>query len=157
MNIARAVSEPLAKNNITILQVSTYESDYTLVGLTFCRIVSLNSVKQVPQESLKRAIDCLSSTFNVSHVEMDDHFEGSPESNSKSFRSVDTTPKLSSLPILGLGENVGDLKIIPEKSAISRQPFCTPEVEKVLVTSIKHEQVPAIFQDLLRILFYSER
>ncbi len=32
VNIARAVSEPLADSEISILQISTYESDYTLVN-----------------------------------------------------------------------------------------------------------------------------
>ncbi len=106
-----------------------------------------------------KAIECLSTTFKVSHVYQDHDFEELPAGSTSpmSFRS-ESSPRLATLPL----EILGSPLLAPESvtsepdSVESKHPFSAPEVEKLLVTSIKHDEIRSIFYQLTKMLFYCD-
>ncbi|KAG0200865.1 GATS protein-like 3 [Mortierella sp. GBA30] len=167
-DVVSQVSRPLADINVSIMQISTYDADFTLM----------------PECDLKRALECLSSLFSISNNPLEDvglqasdlkswdkSYPLSPtevtslqdallldsvtrERRASSGGSVDG-PDSSAMTSLSLDESSQSPK--PAKQTKARHPFNANYPHRLHITSMEQSLMDMLAIRLLQSIFFDNR
>jgi hypothetical protein len=131
-----AIAQPLANAEISIFQVSTFESDFTLVA----------------EDSLERALGCLKPYFRVLPMTPSSAASGGHETFTFPVPVISHRSGSVSAPPLPID--------VPTSSSASKQhqhPFSFPVERRLFIASLREQRYwDAIVKPLMKLMFYHE-